>query len=184
MSAAIRAVFNLLRCCLTSTETLRTIRDREPRTATSTFTQLLGSENSQFIVPCCFTSTETVRATRDSEPRTSTSITTPELKARCLLDYRIHTNVLLKFPADLSPIRISSFANLPVCSLNKSDRRPLSSDDRLHFSLKCFFASTETVGLLGTGAQDVHLDFHTAPELCPPFLGALVQNIRQLSLRG
>ena len=26
--------------------------------------------------------------------------------------------------------------------------------------------STETVGLLGTGAQDVHLDFHTAPELC------------------
>ena len=26
--------------------------------------------------------------------------------------------------------------------------------------------STETVGLLGTGAQDGHLDFHTAPELC------------------
>ena len=26
--------------------------------------------------------------------------------------------------------------------------------------------ATETVGLLGTGAQDVHLDFHTAPELC------------------
>ena len=24
--------------------------------------------------------------------------------------------------------------------------------------------STETVGLLGTGAQDGHLDFHTAPE--------------------
>ena len=29
----------------------------------------------------------------------------------------------------------------------------------------CCFTSTETVGLLGTGAQDVHLDFHTAPEL-------------------
>ena len=28
--------------------------------------------------------------------------------------------------------------------------------------------SAETVGLLGTGAQDGHLDFHTAPELCPP----------------
>ena len=27
------------------------------------------------------------------------------------------------------------------------------------------FASTETVGLLGTGAQDGHLDFHTPPEL-------------------
>ena len=26
--------------------------------------------------------------------------------------------------------------------------------------------STETVGLLGMGAQDGHLDFHTAPELC------------------
>ena len=32
--------------------------------------------------------------------------------------------------------------------------------------LKCCFTSTETVGLLRTGAQDVHLDFHTAPELC------------------
>ena len=31
--------------------------------------------------------------------------------------------------------------------------------------LKCCFTSTETVGLLGTGAQNVHLDFHTAPEL-------------------
>ena len=30
----------------------------------------------------------------------------------------------------------------------------------------CWFTSTETVGLLGTGAQDVHLDLHTAPELC------------------
>ena len=31
---------------------------------------------------------------------------------------------------------------------------------------KCCFTATETVGLLGTGAQDVHLDFHTAPEPC------------------
>ena len=31
--------------------------------------------------------------------------------------------------------------------------------------MKCCFTSTETVGLLGTGAQDGHLDFHTAPEL-------------------
>ena len=28
---------------------------------------------------------------------------------------------------------------------------------------KCCFTSTETVGLSGTGAEDVHLDFHTAP---------------------
>ena len=32
--------------------------------------------------------------------------------------------------------------------------------------LKCCFTSIETVGLLGTGAQDGHLDFRTAPELC------------------
>ena len=40
----------------------------------------------------------------------------------------------------------------------------LCSDRREH--VKCFFSSTETVGLLGTGAQDGHLDFHTATELC------------------
>ena len=32
--------------------------------------------------------------------------------------------------------------------------------------VECCFMPTETVDLLGTGAQDVHLDFHTAPELC------------------
>ena len=31
--------------------------------------------------------------------------------------------------------------------------------------LKSCFTSTEIVGLLGTGAHDGHLDFHTAPEL-------------------
>ena len=31
--------------------------------------------------------------------------------------------------------------------------------------VECCFTSTETVGLLGTGAQDGYLDFHTAPEL-------------------
>ena len=37
--------------------------------------------------------------------------------------------------------------------------------------VECCFTSIETIGLLGTGAQDGHLDFHTAPELClQPFL--------------
>ena len=35
----------------------------------------------------------------------------------------------------------------------------------LSLLLKFCFTSTETVGLLGTGALDGHLDFHTAPEL-------------------
>ena len=49
---------------------LRTIRDGEPRTATSTFTQLLSSD---ILDQCCFTATETIRTVRDGEPRTATS---------------------------------------------------------------------------------------------------------------
>ena len=44
----------------------------------------------------------------------------------------------------------------------------LSATERCHYMsslLKCCFTSTETVGLFGTGAQDVHFDSHTAPEL-------------------
>ena len=32
--------------------------------------------------------------------------------------------------------------------------------------VECCLTSTETVDLLGTGAQDDHLDLHAAPELC------------------
>ena len=37
--------------------------------------------------------------------------------------------------------------------------------------LKCCFTSTETVGLLRTGAQDIHLDFHTAERKPGPDIG-------------
>ena len=40
----------------------------------------------------------------------------------------------------------------------------------LGFLLECCFTSTETICLLGTGAQDGHLDFHTAPEVCVTWL--------------
>ena len=33
--------------------------------------------------------------------------------------------------------------------------------------VECCFTSTKTVDVLGTGAQDGHLDFHRAPELWP-----------------
>ena len=49
--------------CFTSTETVRTIWDGEPRTATSTFTRLLSSDTPPdllLLLKCCFTSTETV----------------------------------------------------------------------------------------------------------------------------
>ena len=35
----------------------------------------------------------------------------------------------------------------------------------LNWLVECCFTSTKTVGLFETGAQDGHLDFHTAPEL-------------------
>ena len=62
-----------------STETVWTVRDREPRTSTSTFTQLLRSGIRW--VQCWFTFTETVRTVRDGEPRTSTSTFTQLLSS-------------------------------------------------------------------------------------------------------
>ena len=65
--------FEFNQCCFTSTETIvRTTRDWEPRTATSTFTQLLSSVD-KVQVQCCFTSTETIRTIRYREPRTAIS---------------------------------------------------------------------------------------------------------------
>ena len=48
--------------------------------------------------------------------------------------------------------------------LNLEVMRSAVESPQKHF--ECCFTSTETVGLLGTGAQDGHLDFHTSPELC------------------
>ena len=62
--------------CFTSTETIRAIRDGEPRTATSTFTHLLRS-----VLQCYFASTETIRAIRDGEPMTATSTFTQLLSS-------------------------------------------------------------------------------------------------------
>ena len=38
-----------VQCCFTSTETIRFIRDGDPRTVTSTFTQLLSSEDEELL---------------------------------------------------------------------------------------------------------------------------------------
>ena len=100
----------------TSTETVRTVRDGELRTATSTFTQLLNSffsvalrsqrpygisgtkrpSTSTFtqlltsVLQCCFTSTETLRTIRDGEPRTSTSTFTQLLNSFFSVALRPH----------------------------------------------------------------------------------------------
>ena len=57
-----------------STETVRTIRDGEPRTSASFFTQLPSSNICGcFAVSWYFLSTEAIKLIRDGEPRTSTS---------------------------------------------------------------------------------------------------------------
>ena len=53
-----------------------TIGDGEPRTPTSTFTEVLN------VFKCCFTSTETISAIRHGEPRTATSTFTQLLTLR------------------------------------------------------------------------------------------------------
>ena len=73
-----------IQCCFTFTETIGTSKDGEPRTATSTFTQLLLSDLEKAKVQCCFTSIETVRSMRDGEPRTATSTFTQLLSSEIL----------------------------------------------------------------------------------------------------
>ena len=63
-------------CCFTSTETVRPIRNGEPRMATSTFTQLLRSEANTNSFQFSFQSAATTRLIRDEEPRTATSTLT------------------------------------------------------------------------------------------------------------
>ena len=74
--------FFFFKSCFTSTETARTIRDGEPRTSTSTVTQLLCSGTP--LVHCCVTSTE-IRTIRDGEPRTATSTFTQLLSSEPVL---------------------------------------------------------------------------------------------------
>ena len=72
----------------------------------------------------------------------------------------------LSLAAGVAPICFASFS-LECFQVTDVSRLKLEVSLRaLLLLLKCCSTSTETVGLLGTGAQDVHLDFHTAPELC------------------
>ena len=67
---------------------------------------------------------------------------------------------------DLDYKRLNLFVCFVLCFLSQGERKPVKTQIVFNHSwLKCCLTSTETVGLLGTGAQDVHLDFHTAPEL-------------------
>ena len=80
-----------------STETVRTVRDGRPRTATLTFTQHL-SFVSDSSVQCCFMSTETVRTVRDGRPRTATLTFTQHLS--------FVSDVSVQFSVALRPQRL------------------------------------------------------------------------------
>ena len=76
------------------------------------------------------------------------------------------------WPTAMVWMLIAELRTLSVCvggqhALGQSQQglKRLSERRSRMLLLKCCFTSTETVGLLGTGAQDGHLDFHTAPEL-------------------
>ena len=124
---------------------MRTIRDGEPRTAISIFTQLLSSERKG-SVQCCFTSTETVRTVRDWEPRTATS-----------------TFAQLLSSEEKPFVQCCFTSTETVRTIRDGEPRPATSAFFFGVALR----QQRPCGLLGTGGtQDGHLDFHTAPELC------------------
>ena len=78
---------------------------------------------------------------------------------RSLVPAHFRVCLILSLPISLPALCVSS----SDAGLLTASRLKLSKCGKL---VECCFTSTETVGLLGTGAQDSHLDFHTAPELC------------------
>ena len=128
------------------------IRDGEPRTSTSTLTQLLSSDSSWFV-QFCLTSTSTVRTIRDGEPRTSTSNFTQLL----------NSVVLLHFCVALRPQRLYGLLGTSRTSTSTFTQL-LNSVVLLQFYVT-LCPHAETVRTI-RDIQDIHLDFHTAIELC------------------
>ena len=124
-----------------STETIRTFRDREPRMATWTFTQRVQ-------VQCCFMSTETIRTIKDEDPRTATWTFTQRVQVQCCF----MSTETIRTIRDEEP----RTATWTFTQLLSSDSVTCSTLLHVHRDHKdCY----------GRGAQDGHLDFHTAPEL-------------------
>ena len=77
-----------------STETIKTIRDGEPRTAVSTFTQLLSSEILTFKLNgfYFFTSTETIRTIRDGrlDFHTAPELGNTHVQVKLVLFFYVH----------------------------------------------------------------------------------------------
>ena len=121
-----------VQCCFKSTETLRTTRDREPRTATSTFTQLLSSECSSSKLLYF----QTIMTVRDREPRTATLTFTQLLTLllfplfSCAQGYRLTSGAVAwncveclthkAFPGHLAATPSQTFVQLQYQSLSNT----------------------------------------------------------------
>ena len=78
--------------------------------------------------------------------------------------YKLKKGIRRKLPYRLRSEQLGR----PSVNCTKVDNQPeITLVPNMSTLVECCFSSTETVGLLGTGAQDGHLDFTTAPELSP-----------------
>ena len=82
-----------------------------------------------------------------------------QVKSRVVLSVLTTGHCLPVLPPTVLLFQVGKETNKPFYAISKELRR-LQDRGRACLVERCF-TSTETVGLLGTGAQDGHLDFHT-----------------------
>ena len=143
-------------CCFTSTETVRTVRGRGAQDGHLHFHTApeLWNHGLQVQVQCCFTSTETLLGT-GSPGRT------PRLSHSSILTSESGFVVALRPQRLYGPLGTGSSGGPP----RLSDISTLSSVvDRSSSVL--LYAHIDRGECWGRGAQDGHLDSHTAPGLC------------------
>ena len=140
---------------------MQLIRDGEPRKATSTFTQLLSSKARRTPLRLIYRALwlDPVRKKKKKKKK----IAGPgEIKTREIeVDPQESPGEIKSREAELGSQRKLDSPLLQLF-LNNCFSDILTS---IVVVFKFCFTSTGTVVLLGTGAQDVHLDFHTAPEI-------------------
>ena len=96
------------------------------------------------LLQCCFTSAQTVQIIRDGEPTTSTSTFTHLLSSLRSLHVHRDRTECQGLGAHAVHLMLCLSPRVFFCSATLRPRRPY--------------------GLLGNGAQDVHLDFQSARE--------------------
>ena len=122
----------IVQCCFTFTETIRTVRDGEPRTSTSTVTQLLSSETLQFQFSVALHPRKPYGLLGTGSPGRPTSTLTQLLSSEIL---QFQFSVALR---SQRPYGLLETSTLTVTRL-------LSSESSILSFVQCCFTSTETV---------------------------------------